>query len=196
MRGALVFLKTTVVGGLVFLVPIIILIAILGKALQLMSVVAAPLAGWIPIDSMAGIALANVIAGVAVVILCFAAGVGARSSYARKAVASLDSRLMSMVPGYALIKGLSGSLGKDEAESLTPVMVKFDDSSQIAFEVDKIEDGRVVVYLPGAPNPWSGAVLVMEGDRVERLGKPPGAAIRHMQTLGRGARELLRSQPG
>jgi uncharacterized membrane protein len=196
MRGALAFFKTTVVGGLVFLVPVIILIAILGKALQLMSGVAAPLAGRIPVDSVVGIALANVIAGVAVVILCFAAGVGARSSYAKKAVDSLDSRLMSMVPGYALVKGMTGSLGGDGAESLTPVMVKFNDSSQIAFEVEKIEDGRVVVYLPGAPNPWSGAVLLMEEDRVERLGKPPTAAIRHMRTLGRGTGNLLRSQPG
>ena len=73
------FLKTTLVGGLVFLVPIIVVVAILGKAFGLMAALAAPLATWIPIDSIGGVALANLLAVAAIVVLCFVAGLVARS---------------------------------------------------------------------------------------------------------------------
>jgi uncharacterized membrane protein len=43
MKGRFRFLKTTVIGGLVFLVPIIIIVAIIGKAFEIMKKVADPL---------------------------------------------------------------------------------------------------------------------------------------------------------
>jgi hypothetical protein len=39
------------------------------------------------------------------------------------------------------------------AGSFVPVVVQFDDYVQIAFETQREPDGKVAVYLPGAPNP-------------------------------------------
>jgi hypothetical protein len=46
------FIKTTIVGGIVFMVPTIIIIVILGKAFELMLKVARPIDKLIPIDSI------------------------------------------------------------------------------------------------------------------------------------------------
>ena len=59
----MLFLKTTVIGGVVFLLPIIVVGMILGKAFGFMSRIAAPFAEWIPIDSVGGIALVNLSGG-------------------------------------------------------------------------------------------------------------------------------------
>ena len=61
-RGGIQFFKTTIIGGLIFLVPIIIVVAILGKAYELMIMVAKPLSAWIPLDAIGGVALANILA--------------------------------------------------------------------------------------------------------------------------------------
>ncbi len=186
------FLKTTLIGGLVFLVPIIVVVAILGKAFGLMAAGAAPLAAWIPIDSIGGVALANLLAVVAIVVLCFAAGLVARSSAAVRAVQSLESGFLTSIPGYGFIKGMTeGLAGREGPEALRPVLAKFDDASQVAFEIERNPDGRVVVYVPGAPDPWSGAVFVMTADRVEPLEASMPAAVKNIRALGRGTTRLL-----
>jgi hypothetical protein len=68
------FISTTVIGGVLFLVPVVFLGMILTKAAVFMMVIAKPMAAWIPVDSIGGIALANLIAVVAVILLCFLAG--------------------------------------------------------------------------------------------------------------------------
>jgi len=73
LKVLLQFLKTTVIGGLVFLMSVIVIIVVSGKAQQSSRKVAEPLAASTPIDSIAGIALADVIGGVVPVVHCFAA---------------------------------------------------------------------------------------------------------------------------
>ena len=186
------FLKTTLVGGLVFLVPIIVIVAILGKAFSLMAALAAPLAAWIPIDAVGGVALADLLVVVAIVVLCFAAGLVARSSAAVRAIQSVESGFLTSIPGYSFIKGMTeGLAGREGSETMKPVLAKFDDGSQVAFEIERNPDGRVVVYIPGAPDPWSGAVFIMSADRVEPLEASMPAAVKNIRALGRGTTRLL-----
>ena len=49
------FLKATIVGGLVFLLPLVFIVLIIGKALKISMVVAEPLGRLIPIDQVGGI---------------------------------------------------------------------------------------------------------------------------------------------
>ena len=65
------FLKTTVVGGLFFLIPLVVVVVVVGKALQLMMVVAKPLDAWIPAESIGGVALANSLGAVCLIVFCF-----------------------------------------------------------------------------------------------------------------------------
>ena len=62
MKGLFRFLKTTLIGGIVFLVPVIIIVAIIGKAFEIMKKVADPLSALIPIDSVGGVVVVNLIA--------------------------------------------------------------------------------------------------------------------------------------
>jgi uncharacterized membrane protein len=189
------FLKTTLIGGLVFLVPIMIIVVILAKAHRLMVALSAPLAKWIPIDAIGGVALANLLAVAALVVLCFVAGFVARSSAAVRAVQSLESGFLTSIPGYGIIKGMTESLtGQSGPETMKPVLARFDDASQVAFEIERDPDGRVVVYIPGAPDPWSGSVFVMTADRVEPLEASMPAAVKNIRTLGRGTSELMRTR--
>jgi uncharacterized membrane protein len=78
------------------------------------------------------------------------------------------------------------SSNEEAAESFLPVLVRFDDNTQIAFEVERTVD-NVVVYLPGAPNPWSGSVAYFNVDRVKRLEMTMSQAVRNIQRIGRGS---------
>ena len=182
------FIKTTTIGGIVFMVPIIIIIVILGKAFELMLKVARPIDKLIPIESIGGIAFANLLALLGILVVCFVAGVIARSPPAKKFYRAIDNGLLA-IPGYAFIKAHTDSmkLGQAEAKSMQPVMVQFDDNSQLGFEIERLSSGQVVIYLPGAPDPWSGRVVYFHGDRVKKLELSVSEAINNVSRLGRGS---------
>jgi len=182
------FIKTTTIGGIVFMVPIIIIIVILGKAFELMLKVARPIDKLIPIESIGGIAVANLLALLAILVVCFVAGVAARSPLAKKFYRAIDNGLLA-IPGYAFVKAHTDSmkLGQAEAKSMQPVMVRFDDNSQIGFEIERLDKGQVVIYLPGAPDPWSGRVVYFHTDRVKKLELSVSEAINNISRLGRGS---------
>ena len=77
---------------------------------------------------------------------------------------------------------------------MTPVLARFDDSWQIAFEIERIEDRAVVIFLPGAPDPWSGSMCVVTADRITQLDQSIPYVAKIAKRLGRGANEALRDR--
>lgn len=188
------FLKTTMVGGILFLVPIIIFIAVIGKALELTKKLAAPLSVLIPLDSIGNIAMVNLLALGIVLLICFIAGLAAKSTLARKSIATLESRVLSKFPAYDFLKSkMHAVLQAEEVEGLKPVLVRFDDSWQIALEVEHIPGGTAAVYLPGAPDPWSGSVCFVTEDRIQSIELPLTHVLRTLKGLGKGSNEQLRA---
>jgi uncharacterized membrane protein len=90
------FLKTTVLGGILFLVPIIIFIAIIGKTI--------PVAGLLVADKFVGVAVAELVAIALLVLICFIAGLAARTPRAKKIVQSLEVNVLQKIPVYELLK--------------------------------------------------------------------------------------------
>ena len=193
MKGQIQVLKTTVVGGIVFLVPIIIVAAIIGKAFEIMKMVAHPLSALIPIDSVGKIAVVNLIAISLIFAVCFIAGLAARTEAAARFVRALETKFLSHIPVYAFVKGMTASIaGNEPGAEMTAVLARLDDYSQIAFEIERLEGGDVAVYLPGAPNPWSGSVCIMTEDRIQPINASMMSAVRTISHLGKGSGELLR----
>lgn len=186
------FFKTTVIGGFVFLVPIIVFIAVVGKAVEWASKLAKPLSTLIPIDSIGEIAVVNMVALIIVILLCFLAGLAARTTFGRKTVDSLESKLLTKLPVYELMKSkINAVVQAEKADNLKPILARFDDSWQIALEVERITGGTVAVYLPGAPDPWSGSVCYMTEDRIQPLDAKLPPILRTLRVLGKGSNEQL-----
>jgi uncharacterized membrane protein len=149
------FVLTTVIGGVLFLIPVVFLIMILTKAAGFMMIIAQPLAAWVPVDTIGGIALANLIAIAAVIILCFLASLIARHALAGKMVKTLESKVLMKIPGYSMVKGIAGGFDASEKEGLKPVALQLGTAERVGFEMQKLPDGRSVIYIPSAPSPWS-----------------------------------------
>jgi len=197
MKAILEFVRTTLIGGLVFMVPVVVIIWVVGKALQLSRRVAEPLSSFIPLDTIGGIAVANIMGILVIVLACFLAGLAARTTLASSFVRGAETRFLMRLPGYSLMKGLVESVsGTDSGLSMHPVLMKLDDSAQLAFEVERLDDGRVVVYVPDAPEPRTGSVMLVKAEQVEVLPVTMMAAMKNIQTLGRGTAELLDARTG
>jgi uncharacterized membrane protein len=188
MKNFTQFIKTTILGGLIFLVPLFIVTIVLAKAHGLMAKVAKPFSALIPLDSIGGVALANILAILAILLCCLIVGIIAKGDAAKRLLKAIEEKLL-VTPAYAFVKGVTDSLisSEEAAKAFVPVIVKFDDNAQIAFEIERSEKGNVVIYLPGSPNPWSGSVVCFQEDRVERLDMTVPEAINNIRHLGRGS---------
>ncbi len=197
MKGFFGFLKTTIFGGIVFLVPVIILFYFIGKAFEIMKKLADPLAPLIPFGAIAGILTVNLLALALIVLVCFLAGLAAKSATAARLVRQLETSVLSHIPFYAVIKGMTASIpGAEEFEGMKTVIARLDDYSQVAFEIERLESGDVVVFLPGAPDPWSGAVCIFSEDRVQPVNVAMMAASQSIRRFGKGSEKLLQQPPG
>jgi len=185
-------IRTTVLGGIVFLVPFVILVALTGKAYEIMLIVAKPVEQFIPIESFAGIAIINIITLLFIILLCFCAGVLAKTRYSKKVFNSVDNKLIMLIPGYAYIKSITTSLDAGGNNSLQPVMVMLDDVAQLAFKVEDLNEEYVVIYFPSAPDPRSGSVSVVERKRVKILDVDFTAAISSLRRLGVGSSAVIK----
>jgi len=186
------FLKTTLKGGLIFLVPVVIITVVLGKAINIMLVFAKPLEKLVPFEYMGGIPIIDILAFFIVILLCFLAGLSTRSSTGKRAFNWIDSKLIVLIPGYVFLKGFSTFIDKDgEDIDKIPVFVKLDDQTMMGIEVERLENGLVAVYLPGSPDTWSGTVTYMTEDRVERLNIDYLEASKILRNLGHGSKQIV-----
>jgi uncharacterized membrane protein len=189
------FLKATIVGGLFVLVPVVLLLVIVGKAVEVAYSALRPVVEWLPFDTVGGMSLAFVLGIACVIGLCFAAGLVAKVTLTRRFVRWVESMLLSNMPGYSLMKGVGESLvGVADGGERQAVLVRFEYSSMIGFVMDRLEDERIVVFVPGVPNAMAGTLHIIEATRVEPLGLPIRTVLDFLNRLGVDADKALRNR--
>ena len=184
-------IKAMFLGGVLFLIPFAVALLLFGKVFGFSLRLAKPLAERMPIDAVAGVALAEIVAVLLILLACLAAGLTALSAPGQRIHRKLDEWLLNLIPRYAFVKSMAGSLGSSNETVLSAVLVRFDDLAQIAFEVERGPGDLVTVYLPGSPDPWSGAVAHVTSDRVEPLSGDFAAAVKCLRNVGKGATTII-----
>lgn len=184
-------LRTTLIGGVVLLLPVVVALAVIGQGVALVGQAAAPLIALLPDKSVGGVALATLATLALLLLLCYGAGLLARAALGRKLSDTFENRLHALYPRYTVFKGMTQDLAGEGMQGLQPVLLHGDDQESLAMEVERLADGRVVLFLPGAPDPWSGNVVLVAPERVVALPVELSAVNRVLKGLGRGTGRLL-----
>jgi len=188
------FLKTTFLGGVLFLAPVVVLIALFEKALGYAQKAVVPLADALFKGTFAHVFVSDLLAFGLLLVLCFLAGLAAKTAFARKSVDALEKKVLGKVPFYDSTKSkvlATLQSQSQEGETMRPVLARFEDSWQIAFEVERIPGGITTVYVPGAPDPWSGSVCFMTEDRIQAIDPAMSPVLKTLKDLGKGSNKQL-----
>jgi uncharacterized membrane protein len=188
------YIKNTIIGGVLFLIPIMLLVIIVIKFISFLILLAKPLEKLIPLDSIGGIAVANILVVLLLVIICFLAGILSTGKIMTKIQNGIENKILKKLPAYPIIKGFMDGISttKKASENFIPILVSFDDSEQLCFEIEETSNNKVVVYVPGAPSPWSGTVLYIDKSRIKRLNISINEAVGNIQGLGLGSQNLIK----
>ncbi len=189
-------IKATALGGVVFLLPLVLLVVVVGKAFNIVKTATSPLANYIDASTFAGYAVVDLLALAVLLLVSLFAGLLARSPVFDNFYRKIDAISLQVFPGYSWIKGMTGSFSDSEAEqSLKSVAVIQDDAVQIGYEVERLADGWVAVFLPDAPNTRSGSVAFFTDDRIVPLDTDFAGIASCLKTLGRGSSKIISDTP-
>ncbi len=194
MKNIYNFVKDIIVGGVLFFIPLIILIVILQKALQIAAVLVSPIIKLLNVTHIFGIGVEIFISIVTILFVLYLAGLIARTKKAKAAIAKLEDSLLSKVPGYDMIKSTGASfVGFEENSAYKTVLARIEDAWQYGFLIEEIEGDQCAVYIPGAPTPTSGSVYILENNRIKKTDIPLSAAMKCLRGLGKGSNELVKN---
>ena len=117
------FLKATIIGGLLFLLPVALILIVLRRAMQAAGKIAQPLSEFLP-DALAGVVTATLLAILLLVLISFLAGLVARTAAGRRTMRLVENSLLGGIPQYQLVKGMAEGLAQVEnAEGVKPALV-------------------------------------------------------------------------
>lgn len=193
MKKTFDFIRRMIIGGIIFFIPLIILIVIVQKAFQISAALIVPIINLLNVTHIFGIGVEIVISIAIILFILYMGGLISKTSTAKKITTKIENNLLSKVPGYEIIKKTGESFVGFEAEnSLPTVLARIEDAWQLAFLIEEIEGDNYAVYIPGAPNPLSGSVYFLEKERIKKTTISMKDAMKCLRGLGTGSNNLLK----
>jgi uncharacterized membrane protein len=187
------FLKATLVGGLVFLVPVVLVALVLRHALQFAAKIAQPIAAVLPVDQVGGVAVASLVAVAVLLLIAFAAGIVSRTGPGRRVTHWFEESILGGMPQYRMVKSLTEGLTQlENGAGMQPVLMRGDEGWMLGYQMEELPDGWRVIFLPASPTPMSGNVVYVEASRVKPLTLSMRDAMQLVKRLGIGSAEKLR----
>jgi len=188
MKHVREFVVSSLVGGLVILVPLYLSVLLILKAMQAVARLVRPIAKllpeWFPAEQVLSLLL--------VLIVCFLIGVAVRAPAGRAARERIEKSLFQKIPGYALFRSLTQQLaGSPEERGWKPALAEIEEALVPAFIIEEFEDRRFTVFVPSAPTPLSGSVYILTPERVHPVDVPFTHAIKALSRWGSGSKELV-----
>ncbi len=185
MKSIFAFIRTTLTGGVLFLLPSVLLIMFLSKAYGILAKLAEPLSKKLP-ESVFGIDWSMILTILLLIVICFLSGLLFRSVRVKKWVSRLENTVLINIPGYAMIKSITAdTIGTKSEEQLEPITIRDGDTWNIGFLVEEGEK-LCMVFIPDAPRNDAGEMRVVASRNVQKLDITTNNFIKAIKTFGKG----------
>ncbi len=190
MNKAIEFIKTTLIGGLLVILPVVVIFVLIKRAVVTVRAALEPITSFLPedVDLPGLIALLIVLAG------CFLAGLVVRTGIGQRISQAIERHVLDRIPGYGLLRNLGRRIaGEEEGVTFTVALVEIENSLVPAFLVEQHEDGSYTVFVPAVPTPTVGSVYIMRREQVHPVDIPFARAVGCLTKWGARSGELLRA---
>ena len=189
--------KTTLLGGLVVALPVLLTLFLLRWLFSLLSQMLAPLTRVILSQSTAGARIAEVLAFLLVVAACFFLGLAVRTRLGKWLLSLADRKILGVAPGYTFFKEtIRHLLGRQQRPFSQVALIRPWGNGvwMTGFVTDhQSQPDLTTVFAPSALNPTTGLILHLTPDRIRLLEDVgPDEAMRTIISCGAGSSELLR----
>jgi uncharacterized membrane protein len=193
MSGMKEFIRTTIIGGALFMIPVALLIFVLSQAMAMVEKIAAPIAEAWPGEEILGVGVVTIVSALVLLVVSFLAGLFARTGFGRRVKNWLETSLFGKVPQYQMLKSMAEGLTQvRSSEQLSTALVQRDGAWQLGFVMDQVGTQVTAVFLPVSPTTMTGTVVYVPTERVRHLDLPVSDAVMLVQKLGMGSADVFK----
>jgi uncharacterized membrane protein len=187
MRQLMRFVGTTLVGGVLVILPVYLAILLLLKTVKTLMNLMKPISDLVPENRLHP----DVIAVIVVVLACFIAGLVARQFPRSKLGAAFEEKVLERIPGYGMLRSATRALLGTSDATLQMALVEMEEGLVVGVLTEHHPQGWVTVFIPDTPSPASGALFLFPEHRVHPVDIPFRAGLKIASRYGRGAGAML-----
>ncbi|MFC2027446.1 DUF502 domain-containing protein [Chloroflexota bacterium] len=194
MRKVKDFLKVTILGGLIVLLPVAILVFLIKWLVDLISDVVDPLSDVLVDELSLADYIADIISITVVVFILFVLGMLVKTQFGTFIYEVVEKRILRIAPGYSAIRESIGHiLGHARPAFSQVALAQLDESETLvtAFVTDTHPNGRYTVFVPTGPNPTSGNIYHINKKYVHIVDISVDEAMRSIVSCGAGSKSLI-----
>lgn len=188
------FIKTTLLGGALIVLPIVILILVFNWLYEFIADKIKPLTYVIAETARVQEFYATLLAIIIILLVFFIVGIIVKTRLGRYSFEYLELKFLAKLPLYRIIKETTLQLVGSEKtlfKSVAMVNIFGSDTRMTAFVTDEHEDGSYTVFVPSGPAPTAGFIYHLPGEKVQKIKYPIDKAMKTIFSLGAGSKELL-----
>jgi uncharacterized membrane protein len=189
MRPAFAHVRTHVVTGFIFIMPVLITLAVIARFWNRMLAIGGKCSKLLRLHTVLGPSGDAVMAIVLFLLVCIAAGYLVRFSFLKRMSDRIDQRLNDLIPGYSQIRAETKKkigVGEEREATFPACLVKVQELWQPGYVIEENLDGTRIVFVPHAPFVASGQVYVVHPGQLEELTIDSVALNTHLRQLGKG----------
>ena len=188
------FIMTSLLGGMIVILPVAILAAVFGWVFSFTTNLIQPFTNLIVANSDLKEIIADAIVFFVIFLVCFFVGLMVRTRFGKFIYHMVETRLLKVAPGYNLIKEtVLQILGnkKSPFSSVALAQIFGNDTLVTSFVTDEHSDGSFSVFVPTGPNPTSGNIYHLKKGHVHPIGVSVEDAMRSIISCGAGSDRLI-----
>jgi uncharacterized membrane protein len=189
------FLLTSLLGGVVVILPVAILASVTLWIFRLVTGLIEPLTRFLIKDSQVNEYAADYIVIILILVACFFVGALVRTRLGGFFYRLVENRILKLAPGYSMIKEtvlqIFGSKKNSPFSSVALAQIFGNETLVTAFITDTHTDGSYTLFVPTGPNPTSGLIYHLEGKYVHPVEVPVQDAMRSIISCGAGSAKLM-----
>jgi uncharacterized membrane protein len=192
VKNFLGFIKTTVLGGLVVIIPLAILVIVLLQILTFLEALTETLVEILPFEFLENPIVMFSLAFLALVGICFFTGLLLKTDTGASIKQRIDDWLDDKIPLYGVLRSITQHIaGIDEAQ-LTPAEINLHGNTTrvLGFIIEQLPDGRFCVYVPDSPILTVGRTYIVEEQQITRLKGAARATVDAITQWGAGTKQI------
>ena len=191
MKTILDFIKTTVIGGLLFLIPLVLIVMVVGKAFALLRPLLQRGVVRLHVETVLGVAVLTILTGLVLALICFTAGLLIRFDKMKRFKNMTEELILKFVPGFEYLRAIAGQQVTEANHTLRAILLQDGEAWVIAFIVEEDPDGYTTVFIPESPRADSGNSKVLLTSTLSYHNLSVREALNCLRHYGGGSLALL-----
>lgn len=188
MRRSYKIIRNHIITGFIFLMPVLIAIAVIGKFWNKLLALGHKVSKFIRVDTLLGSSGDAIVAVILLILFCIIAGFLVKLTVFKKLSDWLDEKLADFIPGYNDLRTKTEiKIGVGPKEQVFETcLVHTQEHWKPAYLIEVADTGDATVFIPAAPTFKTGQVAIVPAGCYKKMKIDSKILNGYLTKLGKG----------